>query len=108
MLRNVEFSERPERLLYEERDNLYAMLTMADNIREGVNPEGNDVWYADLYTLTLTKTDALYEQAQQNFELFLEEAKRKDAIVPPPTEDEKRDAQILYTALMTDTLIEED
>lgn len=33
---------------------------------------------------------------------------KKDFTIPPVTREEKTEAQALYTAIMTDTLIEED
>lgn len=56
--------------------------------------EDGETIFVDDYTITATAQDVYAEwQAQQN-------------AVPQPTEQDKLQAQVTYTAMMTDTLLE--
>lgn len=112
MLQNVEYTSKPELYIY-ERANGMAYITLADNIREGVNANGDDCWYCDLYMMVLSDNDNMAQRLEKSFDLFLakakaDEAKREAAeLNREPTAEERMEAQVMYTALMTDTLLEE-
>lgn len=74
MLRNVEYSDKPERFIY-QRLNGMAHITIADNIREGVNEQNEDRWFCDLYTLVINDTDNMAQRLERSYELFLAKAK---------------------------------
>lgn len=78
MMRNVEYSTRPERYVYEQFNGL-AHLTFADNIRETVNENGEDCWLCDLYTLVLRDTDNMVQRLERSYDAFLAKAKAEEA-----------------------------
>lgn len=52
-----------------------AHITIADNIREGVNEQNEDCWFCDLYTLVINDTDNMAQRLERSYELFLAKAK---------------------------------
>lgn len=75
MLKNVEYSNKPERFIY-ERANGMAHITLADNIREGVNAADENCWYCDLYMIVLPDNDNMAQRLERSYEKFLEKQKR--------------------------------
>lgn len=52
-----------------------AHITIADNIREGVNEQNEDRWFCDLYTLVINDTDNMAQRLKRSFDVFLAKAK---------------------------------
>ena len=77
MLRNVEYSTRPERYVYEQFNGM-AHLTLADNIHEAVNDNGEDCWLCDLYMIVLPDTDNMAQRLERSYEAFLAKAKAEE------------------------------
>lgn len=83
---------------------------------ESVDDEGNPIItieeYIDLEPITITEEYTEMERViEERSYTMMTVISMTEGIVPPapepePTEDEKRDAQIFYTAMMTDTLLE--
>lgn len=78
MLQNVEYSNKPERFIY-ERANGMAHITLADNIREGVNAVDEDCWFCDLYMMVLPDSDNMVQRLEKSYDLFLAKAKLDEA-----------------------------
>lgn len=78
MLQNVEYSNKPERFIY-ERANGMAHITLADNIREGVNAADEDCWFCDLYMMVLPDSDNMAQRLEKSYDLFLAKAKLDEA-----------------------------
>lgn len=74
MLQNVEYTSKPELYIY-ERANGMAHITLADNVREGVNENGEDCWYCDLYMMVLPDSDNMAQRIERSYEIFLAKAK---------------------------------
>ena len=91
-----------------------AHITLSDNVHEGVNATGDDCWYCDLYMMVLPDHEQMAQRLEKSFGLFLakakaDEAEREEAeLNREPTAEERIEAQVMYTALMTDTLLMED
>lgn len=78
MMRNAEFSEQPS--LFEIHENHgVVQIELHDNIREGINAQGDPCWYADIYFMVVGKTDNLAKRIERNFDAYLAMAKQKDA-----------------------------
>lgn len=78
MLQNVEYTNKPELYIY-ERANGMAHITLADNIREGVNANEEDCWYCDLYMMVLPDSDNMAQRIERSYEVFLAKAKADEA-----------------------------
>lgn len=78
MLQNVEYSNKPERFIY-ERANGMAHITLADNIHEGVNAADEDCWFCDLYMMVLPDSDNMAQRLEKSYDLFLAKAKLDEA-----------------------------
>lgn len=84
---------------------------------ESMDDEGNPIIvieeYIDFEPTTITEEYTEMERViEERPYTMMTVTSMTEGIVPPtpepePTEDEKRDAQIFYTAMMTDTLLEE-
>ena len=72
---------------------------------ETVDPEGNPITITEEYK----EIERVTEERPYTVMTVtaMTEGEVPPAPEPEPTEDEKRDAQIFYTAMMTDTLLEE-
>ena len=72
---------------------------------ETVDPEGNPITITEEYK----EMERVTEERPYTMMtvISMTEGEVPPAPEPEPTEDEKRDAQIFYTAMMTDTLLEE-
>lgn len=98
MMQNSEFSEQP--MLFEIHEHYgKVQIELHDNIREGVNAQGDQCWFADIYYLETGKTANLAQRVERNFGAYLALAKKKDA------EEEAR-RQIEETRLTTDEITE--
>lgn len=98
MTLNSEFSEQPR--LFEIHENHgKVQIELHDNIREGVNAQGEQCWFADIYYLSTGNTANLAQRIERNFNAFLTLAKAKDA-------DAEAKRQIEETALTTEEITE--
>lgn len=90
MLHNVEYASKPELYVY-ERNRGMACITLADNIREGVNANDEDCWFADLYMIEMPDNDNLAERLERNYRKFLEHAKEIESrqVERKPTVEER-------------------
>lgn len=78
MLQNVEYSNKPERFIY-ERANGMAHITLADNIHEGVNASNEDCWFCNLYMMVLPDSDNMVQRLERSYDKFLAKAKADEA-----------------------------
>lgn len=78
MLQNVECTNKPELYIY-ERANEMAHITLTDNVREGINENGENCWYCDLYMMVLPDSDNMAQRIERSYKVFLAKAKEDEA-----------------------------
>ena len=78
MTQNAEFSEQPKQYEIHYHDGI-TQLELHDNIRYDVDDQGELHWFADIYFITVGKTNNLEDRVVQNFNKYLEIAKKNDA-----------------------------
>lgn len=92
MRQNVEFASRPEEVTFDYMGEV-CQITLADNIQPApASEEGEERFTADLYTVTVTKTENIEQRVRGNVHAFLTEAKTVDAAIASKKIREQRDA----------------
>ena len=73
----AEFSERPAPATVRIRDSV-AKISLTDNVTEGVDQEGERIWYADVYFMSTPATPDIQTRVAEHPEIWLEVAKAAD------------------------------